>query len=106
MTTNGFIEKAISIMDEAKKRTPWVRFNHCNAYLGNNFCIEFEGVVHHCVPIKSYNTIVGFMDNTDDVAYEYGKYSPTTSKQFTQICNQVFRPAKRELVDVSTSGRW
>lgn len=106
MVTNEFIEKAIEIMDEAKGRMHWQRFNSCNAYLGNTvYVTDDKGVTHHLVPIKSYRTIVGFMDITDDVAYEYGKYSPTTSKQFTQICNQIFNHPKRELVEVSTAYR-
>ena len=109
MVTNEFIEKAIEIMDEAKGRMDWQRFNSCNAYLGDTvYVTDDKGVTHHLVPIKSYRTIVGFVDTTDGIAYEYGKYSRTTSKQFSQICNQRFRNLnpKRELVDVSTAGRW
>lgn len=108
MRTNSFIEKAINIMDEAKGRTPWTRFNQCNAYTGNMFYItDDDGKVHKCIPIKSYRTIVGFADTTDDIIYEYGKYSRTTSKQFSQISHQVFGyEYKRELVDVDTYNRW
>ena len=68
----------------------WVRFNHCNAYttagalvnatIGND---EF-----YVLPIMSYTTVVGFW--YDGTVYEIGKYSRTTSKQFTQICNTLF----------------
>ena len=106
MKTNEFIEKVIGCLDRDKNRIDWSRFNSCNAYLGATQYIEFEGETHKITPIKSYYTIVGFYDESTDIAYEYGKYSSTTSKQFTQICNQRLNYPKRELVDVSTSGRW
>ena len=108
MKTNGFIEQAIKIMDEAKAKLEWTQFNHCNAYIGGFVYVPNEdGTVHKCTPIKSYNTIVGFVDNNDGIIYEYGKYSRTTSKQVTQICNQWFGYSyKRVLVDVDTYDRW
>ena len=106
METNVFIEKVIGCLDRDKSKIEWSRFNSCNAYLGNTQYIEFGGITYKIIPIKSYNTIVGYYNETEDTAYEYGKYSRTTSKQFSQICNQRLNYPARVLVDVSTADRW
>ena len=49
--------------------------------------------------IKSYNTIVGIVDVQDNEFFEIGKYSPTTSKQITQIHNSMFRSCNRQYVN-------
>lgn len=68
----------------------WVQFNHCNAYTtGGAIERVIIGETEYFVqPIMSYSTIVGFVHEC--VVYEIGKYSRTTSKQFTQICNTYF----------------
>ena len=68
----------------------WVRFNYCNAYTTAGALIEITigNEDYYVLPIMSYTTIVGFVYN--NVVYEVGKYSRTTSKQFTQICNAYF----------------
>lgn len=68
----------------------WVRFNYCNAYTTEGALIEITigNDDYYVLPILSYTTVVGFAYN--GVVYEIGKYSRTTSKQFTQICNAYF----------------
>lgn len=48
--------------------------------------------------IKSYSTIVGMVDTDERKVYEFGKYSPTTSKQMTQLCGEKFYLYDRELL--------
>lgn len=48
--------------------------------------------------IKSYSTIVGMVDIEERKVYEFGKYSPTTSKQMTQLCHEQFYLYDRELL--------
>ena len=48
--------------------------------------------------IKSYSTIVGIVDVQEGEFFEIGKYSPTTSKQVTQIYNSMFRNCNRNFV--------
>lgn len=68
----------------------WVRFNHCNAYTtaGALVNVTIGNDEFYVLPIMSYTTVVGFW--YDGTVYEIGKYSRTTSKQFTQICNAYF----------------
>lgn len=79
---NMIIEKA----NNSRKNADWERFNSCNAWIANMGDFSL---------IKSYDTIVGLADHAEKTVYEFGKYSMTTSKQFTQICNQRFRDFKR-----------
>lgn len=77
----------------------WVRFNYCNAYTtaGALIGITIGNEEYYVLPIMSYTTIVGFVYN--NVVYEVGKYSRTTSKQFTQICNTYFPDYKRTYIE-------
>jgi len=103
--TNFFIEEVIHHLDTNKHQIGWEQFEHCNAYLGDTQCIPDEtGEVHKIMPIKSYNTIVGYIDFYDDICYEYGKYSRTTSCQVTRIASDY--GMGKVYVDVSTAGRW
>ena len=76
------------------KVTNWMQFNHCNAYISN--CIDNRFFL-----IKSYNTIVGIVDDQQGEIFEVGKYSRTTSKQFTQIHNQMFSDCNRFFVELN-----
>lgn len=58
----------------------WKRFRHCNAYISS--CIANRYFL-----VKSYSTIVAVIDGQNGDLYELGKWSPTTSKQVTQIYN-------------------
>lgn len=51
------------------------------------------------IPLKSYGTIVGFVDCTNKVFYEVGKYSRTISKQMTQAHKAYFYDCIRLYVD-------
>lgn len=77
----------------------WVRFNYCNAYTTGGALIEVTigNDDYYVLPIMSYTTVVGFAYN--GVVYEIGKYSRTTSKQFTQICNTYFSDYKRTYIE-------
>ena len=78
-------EQAIELKDKLMG-TPeammikWNRFNRCNAYIGvYNKRYDI---------IRSYTTIVGLVDKEEEIMYELGKWSPTTTKQMTTIHRQ------------------
>lgn len=62
------------------------RFHSCNAYYSDPVSIG-EYTVRF---LKSYSTIVGVVFYDEDTVTEFGKYSVTTSKQFTQMYNELF----------------
>ena len=64
----------------------WKRIRNRNFYISNTFRYN----EHYIILFKSYNTIVGFVDETENMFYEIGKYSRTTSRQMTQIYNMCF----------------
>ena len=70
----------------------WAQFHSCKAYIS-------EEIDDRYILIKSYHTIVGIADTETKEICEIGKYSRTTSKQFTQICNQRFRNYNRLYID-------
>lgn len=70
----------------------WNRFNNCNAYVSQ--CLKNRFFL-----IKSYSTIVGIVDDQEADFFEIGKYSRTTSKQVTQIHNQMFPDTTRKYVE-------
>ena len=88
------MEDIIKIAQECSKRWSicWVRFHSCQAWISDEIDERYR-------LIKSYHTIVGLVDTKEKKVYEIGKYSTTTSKQFTQICNQIFRSYDREYVE-------
>lgn len=92
MTTEKVLEKAREVNREQLR---WTQFNHCQAWLSNTHADE-DGIWQL---IKSYATIVGLVDHNDGKVYEIGKYSQTTSKQFTQICRQLYPYYAREYVE-------
>ena len=76
----------------------WARFNSCQAWVSELVYNSAFNVMFRLV--KSYNTIVGFI-NVDTAEYiELGKWSRTTSKQVTQIHNQLFRNFERKFIDM------
>ena len=72
----------------------WERFNYCQAYTSNL-------INNRYYLIKSYSTVVGIVDTFTNEIIELGKYSRTTSKQFSQIHNQVFRGYERILSPIA-----
>ena len=58
----------------------WKRFHHCNAWIS-------ECYLNRYFLIRSYDTIVGIIDDQQGILIELGKWSRTTSKQVTQIYN-------------------
>lgn len=84
MTTNEANELAKKLKDSAEYlMVNWEQFNYCQAWIGD--------ISPRYSLIKSYFTIVGLVDHEEKVVYELGKWTRTTSKQVTQICNQVYR---------------
>lgn len=68
----------------------WKRFNHCQAWITDNeYYDETTGTYFGMV--KSYNTIVAIIDYSRHRFVRLGKWSQTTSKQSTQIHNQLYR---------------
>jgi len=88
------MEDIIKIAQECSKKWGicWVQFHKCQAWISDEFDERYR-------LIKSYHTIVGLIDCKEHVVYEIGKYSRTTSKQFTQICNQLFRGYDRKYIE-------
>ena len=88
------ISTAIGVASSLSKRCGicWVQFHKCQAWISDELDERFR-------LIKSYHTIVGLVDCKERVVYEIGKYSRTTSKQFTQICNQMFSSYDRKYVE-------
>jgi len=70
----------------------WNRFNYTNAYISN----KLEGRYYL---IKSYYTIVGMVNEEQKKFFEFGKYSPTTSKQITQINRDRFGYCERIFIN-------
>ena len=70
----------------------WTRVGYKQAWTSNVLQKRY-------ILIKSYQTIVGIVDLQDEEFFEIGKYSPTTSKQVTQIYNSMFRNCNRNFVN-------
>lgn len=68
------------------------RFKSCHCFISDDFVIV-NGKRYRL--IKSYKTFVAFVDIEDGVFVEIGKFSPTTSKQCTQIYNTYYRNCQR-----------
>lgn len=85
----------INGLQAMRPRIEWVKFNYCNAYTTAGALVKIivGNDEYNVLPIMSYTTVVGFF--YDGVVYEIGKYSRTTSKQFTQICNAYFSSYER-----------
>lgn len=85
----------VNALQSKRFNIDWVRFNHCNAYTTDGALIDVTlgNTDYYVLPIMSYTTVVGFAYN--GIVYEIGKYSRTTSKQFTQICNTYFSGYER-----------
>ena len=85
------MNEMIKLANELKDKAEWKRFNYTAAATSQ----EINGRYYL---IKSYATIVGLVDDLEKKMYEFGKYSSTTSKQFTQIHNQIFNDCERILI--------
>ena len=73
----------------------WQRFNYCQAWItSDNY--TWNGRLYKLV--KSYSTVVGIIDICNDILWWEQKYSPTTSKQLTQIANR-YNLTKRQTED-------
>jgi len=97
MSNNRAVETARELMSvkgmlENGRPIKWNRFNNCNAYVSQ--CLKNRFFL-----IKSYSTIVGIVDDQEADFFEIGKYSKTTSKQVTQIHNQMFPDTTRKYVE-------
>ena len=100
MKTNSRIETIMQYLVNHVDEFDFQRFKSTKSFYGFWVDIDTPEVQARVVPIKSYKTIVGYVDCDEEVFYEYGKYTPTTSKQITQLYNTFYRNFKRELVDV------
>lgn len=89
--TNNTIMNVINQAAANAYNTKFTRFNYCQAYIGEKQQLTIDNVTYNYRLVKSYYTITGFVDLDNGIFYELGKYSQTTSKQMTQIYNQVFR---------------
>lgn len=85
---NEIIKKA----NELKDKATWEKFHYTSARVSDLINGRY-------ILIKSYSTIVGMVDKVESKMYEFGKYSSTTSKQFTQIHNQLFSDCERIFIN-------
>lgn len=91
-------ESIIAIYEQINKYVQYAQFNKCNAFVGTHaqeIVDTTDGTVHEIQPVKSYDTVVGFYDITEDCFCEIGKFSPTTSKQCYRLCHELFGAADR-----------
>lgn len=58
----------------------WTRFDYKQCWVSE--CVKNRYFI-----VKSYNTIVAVIDDQNGELFELGKWSPTTSKQVTQLYN-------------------
>lgn len=72
-----------------RNQCEWKQFNHCQAWVSEIIYNSAYDVTFQL--IKSYNTIVGFVDHNNGEYIALGKWSRTTSKQQTQIYHTYFR---------------
>lgn len=77
----------------------WQRFNYCQAWVSEP--LQYNNIMIRLV--KSYNTIVGFINLNTCEYIELGKWSRTTSKQVTQIHNAMFRSFERKFIDIAAN---
>ena len=83
------------------KNTDYTQFRSCQAWVSTHIFNSAYGVNFQLV--KSYDTIVAFI-NLDTKQYiELGKWSRTTSKQVTQIYNALYSDFERLYCDVYNS---
>ena len=96
-------ENIISIYNNIKeemRETPvkFDRFRSCNTYIASDYLTvkdDTDNTYHSVRVIKSYETIVAFYDCTEHCFCEIGKFSPTTSKQLTQIYREYYSSTQR-----------
>ena len=82
-----------AINQEAINTTCKALFNKCMPYTGTWTQFDYKQCwVSECIHnryflVKSYSTIVAIIDDQNGHLFELGKWSPTTSKQITQLFN-------------------
>ena len=108
--TEKNIVKVMEILDSKKDKVGLRQFRSCQAWVSLEIPVEVgtgdDYISTIVCAIVSYDTVVGFVDVCNGKIYEYGKYTPTTSKQFTQICNAWYKGYERIFVNVDTSDRF
>lgn len=86
----------INTLCDFYRNTTFTQFRSCQAWISTTIFNSAYNVTFQLV--KSYDTIVGFI-NLDTKEYiELGKWSRTTSKQVTQIYNAFYSDFKRMLI--------
>lgn len=72
--------------NEQWKRLEWGQYKARNMYISEPFYLNYNWYR----VVMSYDTIIGFLSMKDSkfITWGYSKYSCTTSKQITQLCNE------------------
>ena len=83
-------EKVNNLLEHYQVTNEWTQFRHCQAWLSGH--IYNSAYNKNFRLMKSYNTIVAFIDCDTSEFISLGKWSRTTSKQTTQIFNAIFKP--------------
>lgn len=82
-------EKVNNLVEHYQVNNEWSQFRKCQAWLSGH--IFNSAYNKHFRLMKSYNTIVAFIDYDTKEFISLGKWSRTTSKQTTQFYNSIFR---------------
>ena len=77
---NWTIDYLKRLLADASYGRKWTRF-------GAKQCWVSDCIKNRYFLVKSYNTIVAIIDDQNGELFELGKWSPTTSKQVTQLYN-------------------
>lgn len=101
MKTTPRIEAIMEYLKKNEDKIPFVQFKSTKSWYGDFVNIYTDDLQARVRPVLSYRTIVGYFDCDEEVFYEYGKYTSTTSKQVTQIYNTLWSRFDRVFVDVN-----
>ena len=82
------MNEMIKLANELKVNAEWKPYHYTAASIS-------KAIDDRYFLIKSYSTVVGLVDWDEAKIYEFGKYSVTTSKQFTRIYNEFFHHCER-----------
>ena len=100
MKTTDRIDAIMKYLQKNVDKFQFQRYKSTKSFYGFWVDIDTTEVQAKVVPILSYKTIVAYVDLDEEVFYEYGKYSASTSRQVTGMYNQFWSTFRREFVEV------
>ena len=103
MNTTQRIEAIMDYLKSNMDTFEFQRYKSTKGFYGFWIDIDTPEVQARVVPIRSYNTIVGYVDCDEEVFYAYGKYSSSTTSQVRGMYKQFWSTFAYEEVDVNPS---